>query len=88
MTSSQLDDRREAAIKRLTAKREFRVHLGIYVLVNTMLIVIWAATGAGFFWPIWPIAGWAIGLVAHAFAVYGRRGITEDDIQAEMRRHV
>ncbi len=80
------DDRRQAAIKRLNAKREFRGHLGIYLLVNTMLIVIWAATGAGYFWPIWPIAGWAIGLVGHAITVFGQRSISEDDIQAEMRR--
>ena len=28
-----------------------------------MLIVIWAATGAGYFWPIWPILGWGLGLL-------------------------
>ena len=81
-----IDDRREAAIRRLGAKREFRLHLAVYLVVNTMLIVIWAATGAGYFWPIWPIAGWAIGLVAHAYTVYYQRPVTEDDIQAEMRR--
>lgn len=80
------DDRRQAAIKRLEAKREFRLHLAVYLLINTMLIVIWAATGAGYFWPIWPIAGWAIGLAAHAYAVYSPERVTEDDIQAEMRR--
>ena len=81
-----LDDRRKAAIRRLNAKREFRLHLGVYVLVNTMLIIIWAATGAGYFWPIWPIGGWGIGLVIHAFTVYSQKPITEDDIQAEMQR--
>ncbi len=29
-----------------------------------VLIVIWAATGAGYFWPIWPLLGWGIGLIA------------------------
>ncbi len=80
-----LDDQRQAAIRRLNAKREFRLHLGVFVLVNTMLIVIWAATGAGYFWPIWPIGGWGVGLVFHAFTVYTQKPITEDDIQAEMR---
>jgi uncharacterized membrane protein len=81
-----LDDRRQAAIRRLKAKRDFRIHMGVYLIVNTMLVVIWAVTGAGFFWPIWPIAGWAIGLAFHAFTVYFRRPISEDDIQAEIGR--
>lgn len=33
-------DPREAAIRRLSAKREYRLHLGVYVLVNAMLITI------------------------------------------------
>lgn len=28
-----------------------------YLAVNAMLIAIWAATGAGYFWPIWPSWG-------------------------------
>jgi class 3 adenylate cyclase len=31
-----------------------------------MLIGIWAASGAGYFWPIWPMLGWGIGVGAHA----------------------
>ncbi len=80
------DDHRHAAIQRLEAKREFRLHLAAYLLINTMLIVIWAASGAGYFWPIWAIAGWAIGLAAQAYAVYFQERVTEEDIQAEMRR--
>jgi hypothetical protein len=33
---------------------ELRVFLGVAVL----LIAIWALTGAGYFWPMWPLAGW------------------------------
>ena len=29
-----------------------------------MLIGIWALSGMGYFWPIWPIAGWGISFVA------------------------
>ena len=34
-----------------------------FVVVNLMLIVIWAVTGAGYFWPIWPLLGWGLGLL-------------------------
>jgi hypothetical protein len=34
--------------------------------VSVLLLVIWAATGAGVFWPVWPIGFWALGLVLGA----------------------
>ena len=77
---------REAAVRRLEAKRDFRNHFAIYVIVNALLVVIWAATGAGYFWPIWPIAGWGIGLAFNAWAVYFERPITEEEIRREMER--
>jgi class 3 adenylate cyclase len=43
-----------------------RIHATAYVLVNVFLIAIWAAAGGGYFWPVWPILGWGIGLGMHA----------------------
>lgn len=77
---------REAAVKRLEARRDFRTHAGIYVIVNALLVVIWAASGAGYFWPIWPIAGWSVGLAFNAWAVYFERPISEEEIRREMER--
>ncbi len=38
--------------------------LAPYLAVNVLLIAIWALTGAGYFWPIWPLLGWGIGIVS------------------------
>jgi hypothetical protein len=81
------DERRSAAIARITDKRDFRSHAFAYCAVNALLVVIWAASGAGYFWPIWSIAGWGIGLAAHAWNVYGKKPISEADIVEEMHRH-
>ena len=80
------DERRSAAIARLTEKRDFRNHVFVYCAVNALLVAIWAATGAGYFWPIWAIGGWGIGLAAHAWNVYGQKPISEADIAEEMHR--
>ena len=77
---------RERALERLKKKRDFRTHVVIYIAVNAFLVVIWAVTGSGYFWPIFPILGWGIGLIANAWDVYGRRPITEDEIRRETDR--
>ena len=41
------NDKREAAIKRLRAKRGFKIHVAIYLVVNALIVVVWASSGAG-----------------------------------------
>ena len=79
---------RETAIDRLKIKRGFRSHVAIYLTVNTMLIAIWAVSGAGYFWPIWPILGWGIGVAFTTWTIYGTRPITEDEIRKETQRNM
>jgi class 3 adenylate cyclase len=60
--------------RRSALETSVRIHLTTYLLVNLMLIGIWAASGAGYFWPIWPILGWGIGVGCHAAPlIAGRR---------------
>ena len=79
-------DRKQAAIKRLEAKRGFSKHLVVYVIVNALLVVIWAVTGRGYFWPIWPLAGWGIGVAVHGWVTYFQKSISEEEIRREMER--
>lgn len=78
-------DLRSRAIERLQRKREFWSHLAAYVLVNTALVVIWAMTGAGFFWPVFPVLGWGIGVFFHAWETF-TAGPKEERIRREMDR--
>ena len=80
-------ERRDAAIKRIKDRREFKTHITVYVVVNLFLVGIWAMTSRGYFWPGWVIAGWGIGLVLHGWQVYrGDKPITDAEIQREMDR--
>lgn len=51
-----------------------------------MLVAIWAFTGAGFFWPIFPIAGWGVGLILHWYTVFTVRPPSEEQIQRKIER--
>jgi hypothetical protein len=88
MRSSRSDNGdalREQAIERLAKKRDFQAHLLAFTLVNATLWVIWAMTGAGFPWPVFPLLGWGIGMVFHAWDVFGAPP-TEARIQREIAR--
>jgi hypothetical protein len=80
------EDLRKQARKRLEKRRDFTTHLVTYVLVNAMLIGIWAISGAGYFWPAWVLLGWGVGLALNAWDVFFRRPITDAEIRQEMAR--
>jgi hypothetical protein len=90
MTNQQVpvaeQELREQAIQRLKKRSDFGVHLLVYLLVNGFLVAIWAFAGAGFFWPVFPLFGWGIGLVFNAWDVYWRKPLSEDRIRREMAR--
>jgi 2TM domain len=77
---------REAAKRRVRARREFTSNVVGYVVMNAALIGIWALSGTGYFWPGWVIGVWGVILVLHWWNAFGRRPMTEADIDAEMNR--
>lgn len=79
------DDLRALAKSRLVKRREFAAHLAAYVLVNVLVVAIWAFTGAGFFWPVFPILGWGIGVFFHGWDTYSEP-LSEDRIDREVER--
>ncbi|HEX5088153.1 MAG TPA: 2TM domain-containing protein [Nocardioides sp.] len=76
---------RERALVHLKKKRDFFAHLLVYIMVNSLLIVVWAMTSHGFFWPIFPIAGWGIGVVMNAWDVW-HGDFSEEQVAHEMER--
>jgi hypothetical protein len=82
----QEEDLRTVAIRRIKKKTDLKAHLFVYVVVNSMLVTIWAITGVGFFWPIFPMLAWGVGIVFNVWDVYRRDVPTEQEVQREMHR--
>ena len=60
-------------------RASFKSHLATYVVVITGLWIIWYFSGGrtygnGFPWPVWPMAGWGIGIVFHYLGAYVNTG--------------
>jgi len=51
-----------------------------------MIVVIWTVTSGGFFWPVFPIVLWGIGMLGNAWDVFGPDPVTEDRIRREIER--
>jgi len=59
-------DRHQRRYRKARSEKPFRAHATSYLLVIAMLVIIWAlTTPGGYFWPVWPMLGWGIGLAAH-----------------------
>ena len=63
--------RYQEAKKRVEEIKGFYLHLASYLFVNVALIVINLLTSPEYLWFIWPLIGWGIGLIVHAFTVFG-----------------
>lgn len=76
---------RRRAVENLHARRGLVVQLVIYLLVNGIMIWIWASNGFGFPWPLFVLVFWGIGLFWQAWGLFGPAE-NEDRVRKEMER--
>jgi hypothetical protein len=56
-------------MERLFRDRGFVIHAAVYLGVNVLLAVIDVFTSPESLWFYWPLLGWGLGLLGHAYAV-------------------
>ena len=76
----------EQARSRVEKKHRLRSDAVAYVVINVALVIAWAATGSGDFWPGWVMGIWGVFLVLDAWNAYYRPSVTDDDIARELHR--
>jgi hypothetical protein len=73
-TNSAVDsDERDRQLWSVAKRRAgFKISAFTYVIVNSMLIAIWYfTTGAdSYFWPVWAMLGWGVGIATQYFQAY------------------
>jgi hypothetical protein len=59
--------------------KSFGAHATSYLMVMALLVTIWLlTTPGGYFWPIWPMLGWGIGLASHGLATLRQCSVGTD----------
>jgi len=88
MSKKTLDNERKIARKRIQKKKGFRNYLFVWFAVSVLLVGVWfIATPNGNFWPLWGIGGMGFAALFVGWDAYGpKRGITEADIDAEVKK--
>ncbi len=61
----------EEAQKRVRDKKDFFTHLIVYISTILFLFMINYMTSPDFWWFLFPLGGWGIGVIAHYFTVFG-----------------
>jgi fatty acid desaturase len=80
------DSARQQAIHRLHQRRGFVNYVVGAVVVSLFMVVIWALTGQGYFWPLWVMGGFVIGGIFYGVNQLMNKPLTEDQIQREMQK--
>lgn len=67
-----MDSRDEKLWKIARRRAHFQRDLVSYLFTNAILIVIWYLTSGshGYFWPIWVLAFWGIGILTQYYWAY------------------
>jgi len=63
------DERVRRARRRVRRLRGFYVHIAVYAVVIAGIALINWFTSPEYWWVVWPMIGWGIGLAAHAVSV-------------------
>ena len=61
----------ERADERAHARRDALLLTITGPLITAVLLAAWAAAGAGYFWPIWPMLGMSIAVLIALYRAFG-----------------
>jgi signal transduction histidine kinase len=64
---------RDDIAHRTLDSKALAIQLGASALLEAFLVGVWAVTGGGYFWPIWPALGLVLLAIGHAAVVFGKR---------------
>jgi hypothetical protein len=51
-------------------RKDFKSHLFAFLAINGFLVLLNLVVNPGYFWAIYPILGWGLGLLLHGIKVY------------------
>ena len=77
----------EEASKRVKEKKRFYGGLVTYLIVNAVLVVIWALSGRGYMWFLWPLGIWGVFVLGDYLRIFiFGKGSDQQAIEKEVEK--
>jgi hypothetical protein len=77
----------EEASKKVRDRKRFYGGLATYLIVNAVLIVIWALTGQGYPWFLWPLGTWGVFVLGDYLRIFVfGKGSDQQAIEKEVEK--
>ena len=77
----------EEASKKVREKKRFYRDLVTYLIVNAVLVVIWALSGRGYMWFLWPLGIWGVFVLGHFLRIFVfGKGSDDEAIKKEVEK--
>jgi cobalamin biosynthesis protein CobD/CbiB len=77
----------EEASKKVRDRKRFYGGLATYLIVNAVLIVIWALSGQGYMWFLWPLGIWGVFVLGDYLRVFVfGKGSDQQAIEKEVEK--
>src|SRR5262249_39403999 len=67
LSSDAIAVERQPELARAQRRHALAVHAAVFAGLNGLLVVIWALTSRGYFWPVWALIVLAVPLAVHAW---------------------
>ena len=77
----------EEASKKVRDRKRFYGGLATYLIVNAVLIVIWALSGQGYPWFLWPLGIWGVFVLGDYLRIFVfGKGSDQQAIEKEVEK--
>ena len=77
----------EEASKRVKDRKRFYGGLATYLIVNAVLVVIWALSGRGYMWFLWPLGIWGVFVLGDYLRIFVfGKGSDQQAIEKEVEK--
>jgi len=77
----------EEARQKVREKKRFYRDLTTYLIVNAVLVVVWALSGRGYPWFLWPLGIWGAFVLGHGLRIFVfGNGSDQQEIEKEVEK--